>query len=77
MTRDDADNHENLTMTEYFKEEDEVFPTANYDGAPEFSIFERENFSIQEGDKMPSVSLSSNLAPNELAPLPVEFNLNY
>ena len=77
MVRDMSENNEQKTPMNYFMEEDEVYPLANYNGQPEFSIFERERYNVENDDELPSVSFSTALAPNELAPLPSEHTLNY
>ncbi len=77
MVRDMSENTEQKTPINYFIEEDEIYPLANYDGQPEFSIFERERYNVENDDELPSVTMSTNLGPNELAPLPSEHTLNY
>ena len=77
MVRDETEKHETLTMSQYFMEEDEIYPLVGYQGAPEFAMFERERFNVTNDEEIPSVSVSSNLGPHDLAPLPSEFTLVY
>lgn len=77
MVRDMSENNEQKTPMHYFLEEDEPYPLATYNGQPEYSIFERERFNVENDDELPSVSISTNLAVNELPPLPSEHTLNY
>jgi hypothetical protein len=77
MVRDMSENTEQKTPLSYFVEEDELYPLASYQGQPEFSVFERERYHVENDDELPSVSLSTNLAPNELPPMPNEHTLNY
>ena len=77
MVRDMSENTEQKTPINYFLEEDEIYPLETYDGQPEFSIFERERYNVENDDELPSVTVSTNLAPNELAPVPSEHTLNY
>jgi hypothetical protein len=50
---------------------------ATYSGQPEFSIFERERYNVENDEELPSVSVSTNMAVGELAPLPSDHTLNY
>lgn len=77
MVRDMTENNEQKTPFNYFVEEDEIYPLASYTGQPEFSVFERERYNVENDDELPSVTLSTNLAPNELAPIPSEHTYNY
>lgn len=77
MVRDMSENNEQKTPMNYFLEEDEIYPLATYTGQPEFSMFERDNYNVENDDELPSVSVSTNLAVNELPPLPSEHSLNY
>jgi hypothetical protein len=77
MVRDMSENTEQKTPINYFLEEDEIYPLASYNGQPEFSIFERERYNVENDDELPSVTMSTNMGPNELAPLPSEHTLNY
>lgn len=77
MVRDTTENVERKTPINYFLEEDEIYPLCNYTGQPEFSIFERDHYNVEEDEDLPSVSFSTNVGVNELPPLPSEFTLNY
>lgn len=77
MVRDMSENIEQKTPLNYFVEEDEIYPMSNYSGQPEYAIFERDKYNVENDDELPSVSMSSNLAVNELPPLPSEHTLNY
>lgn len=77
MVRDMSENNEMKTPINYFQEEDEIYPLANYTGQPEFAMFERERYNVDNDEELPSVSTSTNLAVNELPPLPSEHTLNY
>lgn len=61
MVRDLSENNEQKTPINYFQEEDEIYPLASYQGQPEFSIFERDRYNVENDDELPSVSISTNL----------------
>jgi hypothetical protein len=46
ITRDQADNHESKIMSEHFLDDNDEYPLANYDGAPEFDITDPEKFAV-------------------------------
>lgn len=77
MVRDMSENTEQKTPINYFLEEDEIYPLATYNGLPEFAVFERERYNVENDDELPSVSMSTSLGPNELPPLPSDHTLNY
>jgi len=77
MVRDLSENHETKTPVNYFIEDDEPYPLANYTGQPEFSVFERDRFNVENDEELPSLSMTTNLGVNELPALPSEFTLNY
>lgn len=72
-----TDNHEQKMMTSHFLEEEDFYPLAGYDGAPEFDLLDREKYTVQNDDDLPTISFSTNIGPNELTPLPIEHTLNY
>ena len=77
MVRDMTENNELKTPYNYMVEEDEIYPCANFTGQPEFSVFERERYNVENDEELPSVTFTTNIGPNELAPLPSEHTLNY
>lgn len=77
MVRDMSENTEQKTPINYFLEEDEIYPLATYNGQPEFSVFERERYNVENDEELPSVSMSTNMGPNELSPLPSDHTLSY
>lgn len=77
MVRDLSENNEQKTPMNYFQEEDEIYPLATYQGQPEFSLIERERYNVENDEELPSVSVSTNLAVNELPPQPSEHTINY
>ena len=70
MQKENNENHEQQTMGQYFVEEDEMYPAANYDGVPEQHFLEFENFNVENEEEIPSLSFSSNMSPTDLPPLP-------
>lgn len=46
-------------MSDYFIEEDEPYPLANYDGTPEFDLMNPDCYTVNNEDELPSVSLST------------------
>ena len=77
MVRDMTENNEQKTPLNYFLEEDEPYPLANYTGQPEFALFERDRYNVENDDELPSITLSTNLQVNELPPLPSDHTYNY
>lgn len=77
MVRDMSENNEQKLPVDYFLGEDEEYPMKGYTGLPEFALFERERYNVENDEDIPSVSISTNLGVNELAPLPAEHTLNY
>jgi hypothetical protein len=77
MVRDVTESTESKTMFSYLQEEDELFPGEKYSGQPEFSLFERERYNVENDDDLPAVTMSTMLAPNELLPLPSEHTYDY
>ena len=79
MTRDENDMNEMQYMTNYFFDEmnDELYPMQHYDGQPEFSVFQRDNYNVDNDEDLPSVTFSSNTSLNELPPLPAEHTYIY
>jgi hypothetical protein len=77
MVRDLSENHETKTPLNYFIEEDEQYPLANFTGQPEFSVFERDRFNVENDEELPSLSMTTNLEVNELPALPSEYTLEY
>lgn len=77
MVRDMTENNELKTPYNYLIEEDEIYPCASYTGQPEFALFERERYNVENDDELPSVTMTTNMAPNELPPLPSDHTYNY
>jgi len=47
------------------------------DGRPEFALFSKQNYNIQEGTKNPEITFSSNMGPNELPVLQPDAPMMY
>lgn len=77
MTKIDSEPNEDKHMIGYLLEEDEEYPLATFDGAPEFSFNDREQFMTNNDDDLPSISLTSNTGPHDLPPQPAEHTLIY
>jgi hypothetical protein len=77
VLRDLTENVEHKSYVHYFQEEDEIYPLATYQGIPEQSVFEREEYNVENDDELPAVTFASSMAPNELAPLPSEHTYDY
>lgn len=50
---------------------------ASYSGQPEFAVFERERYNVDNDEDLPVVAMSTNYEVNELPPLPSDFTINY
>ena len=50
MVRDDSSMNEIKTTDDYFFNQDELYPMQNYEGQPEFELFNRENFNADTPD---------------------------
>lgn len=44
---------------------------------PEFNLFDREAYNVENDDELPSLTFSTNLGVDELPPLPSETTLDY
>jgi hypothetical protein len=77
MVRDMTENNELKTPYNYLIEEDEIYPCASYTGQPEFALFERERYNVENDEELPSVTMTTNMGPNELPPLPSDHTYNY
>ena len=77
MVRDESDNVENKTMQAYYLDEDDMYPLQNYNGQPEFSIFERERYNLQEEEVEPVLTFSTTIAKDELSPMPNDHTLEF
>lgn len=77
ITKDTTDTHEQKLMSDYFIEEDEEYPLATYDGTPEFDIYNRDCFTVQNEEELPSMSFSTQMRPHELAPMPTDHTMIY
>ena len=64
-------------MIVHFQNDEELFPLMSYQGQPEFALFDREQYNVEEDDQLPCLSLTTNMGVNELHPLPSEFTYNY
>lgn len=64
-------------MSEWFLDEDTPYPMAGYEGNAEFSLTERDHYTVGNDDELPTVSISTNLGPHELPPKPSNHTLNY
>ena len=54
----------------HFFEVDELhYDQENYGGRPEFTIFKKSNFTLQENQKAPEFMFQSSVGPNELPPI--------
>jgi hypothetical protein len=53
MVRDDSSMNEIKTYDDYFFNQDELYPMQNYEGQPEFELFNRENFNADSPDQLP------------------------
>jgi hypothetical protein len=77
MLRDTTENVEHMTYAHYLIEADERYPMENFKGQPEFDLFERDTYTVENDDDLPVLTFTSTMQPNELAPLPPEHNYDY
>ena len=67
-----------MQSVDHFLEVDEVYPSENYDGLPEWALFDVNNYEGgADNNNKPAITLSTNMEINELSPLPAEFSYNY
>ena len=64
---------------DHFFNSDELFnKLEDFDGRPEFVMFNKENFKRpKEGEKGPEVNFTSNMGPKELSPMSPDAPLMY
>lgn len=77
VVRDQSDNIEHKNMINWFQNDEELYPLQNYHGIPEFAIFDREQYNVEDDDQLPELALTSNMGVNELHPLPTKYTNNY
>jgi hypothetical protein len=58
-------------------EDDENVPLLNYQGIPEWSVFDRDEYNVENDEDLPSLSLTTAIGVNELPVLPSTFTNNY
>ena len=63
--------------SDYFFNEDELYPMQNYEGRPNEELFDRTNYNVQEGDEYPSITFASTMAPLELPPVHRDYRTDY
>jgi len=57
---------------ETFLGRDELYATKendSWEGRPEFELFNKKNYTVNEGEKAPEITFMSAQGPNELPPL--------
>lgn len=60
--------NELLTPEHYFFEKDEEYPMASYDGTPEFELFNRDAYNVDNEQELPQITIMSSISPSELPP---------
>ena len=74
---DTADVSERQDAVSNFVEREEAFPQADYEGAAEFDIADRECYDTRTPGKLPAVRFHSHLQKDEMLPLPPSHTLDY
>jgi hypothetical protein len=46
VVRDQSDNIEHKNMINWFQNDEELYPLQNYNGIPEFALFDREQYNV-------------------------------
>jgi hypothetical protein len=77
MQKDESTRDETKNLITYMNDNQDFYSCANYSGAPEFDIFNRDLYNVENDDDLPSITLTTNMGVNELPPLPSEHTLNY
>lgn len=68
MVRDEAAMNEIKQASMYYFDQDELYPMQNFTGQPEFELFNRDNYNVNDFSELPQVTFMSNTGVNELAP---------
>lgn len=74
---DEADVSERQDFVTDFVGREEPYPQADYDGAPEFDIADREKYDTRAPGKLPAVRFHSHIHEDEMLPLPPSTTLDY
>lgn len=57
------------SMVSYFFDDgDEAFPMSEYDGTPEFELFDKNSFNVKDESEIPAITFKTNQGNDELAP---------
>ncbi len=77
MVRDQTSMNEVKQATNYYFDFDELYPMQNYTGQPEFELFNRDSYNVNDTSELPQVTFMSNTSVNELAPQHNDNTLDY
>jgi hypothetical protein len=77
ITRDDSESNEHLHPAEYWLENEDDYPNQGGKGLPEFALFNRSSYNVNDEDELPALILTTTMGVNELPPLPSEHTYNY
>lgn len=78
MVKDETETTENKNMITYMLGgDDEMYPLQNFEGQPEFHMFDRSAYNVQNEDEIPALTYHTNIGVNDLLPVPPDFTLKY